>query len=55
VAGAGDPFTAWRDMREREGPAVTLIRLYALVAGPRGLKPHELPLTERYDAWTALP
>lgn len=37
-----DPFTAWRQMREREGPEVALIALYALVAEPRGLKPHEL-------------
>jgi len=36
-------------MREREGPRVSLIRLYALVAEPRGLKPHELPLTERKE------
>ena len=47
VANDADPFAAWRDMREREGPAVTLIELYALVAKPRGLEPHELPLTER--------
>jgi GrpB-like predicted nucleotidyltransferase (UPF0157 family) len=36
-------------MREREGPKVTLIRLYALVAEPRGLEPHELPLAERRE------
>jgi len=47
AADNADPFTAWRDMREREGPTVTLIELYALVAEPRGLEPHELPLTER--------
>jgi GrpB-like predicted nucleotidyltransferase (UPF0157 family) len=47
AAGGGDPFTVWREMRERGGPKVTLIRLYALVAEPRGLEPHELPLTER--------
>jgi hypothetical protein len=46
---AADPFTAWREMREREGPRVSLIRLYALVAEPRGLKPHELPLAERKE------
>jgi GrpB-like predicted nucleotidyltransferase (UPF0157 family) len=49
VGGAGDPFTAWREMREREGPKVSLIRLYALVAEPRGLKSHELPLAERRE------
>jgi GrpB-like predicted nucleotidyltransferase (UPF0157 family) len=47
VADNADPFTAWREMREREGATVTLIELYALVAEPRGLEPHELPLTER--------
>jgi GrpB-like predicted nucleotidyltransferase (UPF0157 family) len=46
---ADDPFTAWREMREREGPRVSLIRLYALVAEARGLKPHELPLAERKE------
>jgi GrpB-like predicted nucleotidyltransferase (UPF0157 family) len=46
---ADDSFTAWREMREREGPGVSLIRLYALVAELRGLKPHELPLAERKE------
>jgi GrpB-like predicted nucleotidyltransferase (UPF0157 family) len=49
AAGGGDPFTAWREMREREGPRASLIRLYELVAAPRGLKPHELPLAERRE------
>lgn len=49
VAGGGDLFAVWREMREREGPRVSLIQLYALVAEPRGLKPHELPLTERRE------
>jgi GrpB-like predicted nucleotidyltransferase (UPF0157 family) len=31
------------------GARVTLIRLYALVAEPRGLKPHQLSLTERRE------
>jgi GrpB-like predicted nucleotidyltransferase (UPF0157 family) len=44
-----DPFTVWQERREREGPRVTLIQLYALVAGPRGLEPHELPLAERRE------
>ena len=48
-AGGADPFTVWRELREREGPKVTLIRLYALVAEPRGLQAHELPLAERND------
>jgi GrpB-like predicted nucleotidyltransferase (UPF0157 family) len=46
---ADDSFTAWREMRERDGPGVSLIRLYALVAEPRGLQPHELPLAERRE------
>lgn len=44
-AGGEDPFAVWREMRQREGARVTLIELYALVAEPRGLKPHELPLS----------
>jgi GrpB-like predicted nucleotidyltransferase (UPF0157 family) len=46
---AADPFTVWQHMRERDGPTVSLIRLYDLVAGPRGLEPHELPLAERRE------
>jgi GrpB-like predicted nucleotidyltransferase (UPF0157 family) len=42
-----DPFEAWCRLREREGRRVTVIDLYALVAAPRGLQPHELPLDER--------
>jgi GrpB-like predicted nucleotidyltransferase (UPF0157 family) len=49
VIGGGDPFTAWQEMRERAGPRISLIRLYALVAEPRGLKPNELPLAERRE------
>jgi GrpB-like predicted nucleotidyltransferase (UPF0157 family) len=49
LADGGDLFAAWREMREREGPRVGLIQLYALVAEPRGLKPHELPLAERRE------
>lgn len=49
VADGGDPFTAWQEMRERAGPRINLIRLYALVADTRGLKPHELPLAERRE------
>jgi GrpB-like predicted nucleotidyltransferase (UPF0157 family) len=36
-------------MRQRHGPRASLIQLYALVAERRGLKPHELPLTERRE------
>jgi len=49
VAADRDPFEAWREMREREGPKVTLIQLYAMVAEPRGLEPHELPMAERRE------
>jgi GrpB-like predicted nucleotidyltransferase (UPF0157 family) len=45
----GDPFTAWQQMRERDGPRCSLIKLYALVAEPRGVEPHELPLAERRE------
>ncbi len=38
---------AWRRLRSVEGPRATIIDLYALVAGPRGLAAHELPLAER--------
>jgi GrpB-like predicted nucleotidyltransferase (UPF0157 family) len=44
-----DPFSVWQEMRAREGPRASLIRLYALVAEPRGLEPHELPLAERRE------
>ena len=43
----GDPFETWRQRREAEGARVTLIDLYRLVAGPRGLQPQKLPLAER--------
>ena len=42
-----DPVATWRRLREKEGPRATVIDLYELVAGPRGLEPHELPLQER--------
>jgi GrpB-like predicted nucleotidyltransferase (UPF0157 family) len=41
------PIDAWRRLREVEGPRATIIDLYALVAGPRGIAAHELPLPER--------
>lgn len=47
AVGQRDPFTVWQEARQRQGPRVSLIQLYALVAEPRGLKPHELPLAER--------
>ena len=45
----GDLFGIWRERREREGPSVTLIELFALVAEPRGLRAEELPLAERSE------
>ena len=41
------PADAWRRLREVEGLRVTIIDLYDLVAGPRGLAANELPLAER--------
>lgn len=49
VASGGDPVSAWQEMRQREGPRISLIRLYALVAEPRGLRPDQLPLAERRE------
>jgi GrpB-like predicted nucleotidyltransferase (UPF0157 family) len=42
-----DPLEAWRRLRAAEGPRATVIDLYDLVAAPRGLAAHELPLAER--------
>jgi GrpB-like predicted nucleotidyltransferase (UPF0157 family) len=42
-----DPLTQWHRLHAVEGPRATVIDLYALVAGPRGLAPHELSLSER--------
>jgi len=42
-----DPIAAWTQLREAHGRRVTIIDLYRLVAGPRGLEPHELPRDER--------
>jgi GrpB-like predicted nucleotidyltransferase (UPF0157 family) len=43
----GDPFEQWCRLRAREGERVSMIHLYAMVAEPRGLRAHELPLAER--------
>jgi GrpB-like predicted nucleotidyltransferase (UPF0157 family) len=43
----GDPFESWRLLRAAEGERATIIDLYALVALPRDLEPHELPGEER--------
>jgi GrpB-like predicted nucleotidyltransferase (UPF0157 family) len=42
-----DALDAWRRLREAGGRRVTIIDLYGLVAEPRGLAAHELPLEER--------
>jgi GrpB-like predicted nucleotidyltransferase (UPF0157 family) len=42
-----DPFEVWARLRRAEGERATVIDLYALVAGARGLEPHDLPREER--------
>lgn len=42
-----DPFDVWLRLRTQYGPRVNVIDLYALVAHPRGLEAHELPIAER--------
>jgi GrpB-like predicted nucleotidyltransferase (UPF0157 family) len=44
-----EAFAAWRKRRAVDGEAVGLIDLYQLVAGPKGLKPEELPREERVE------
>ncbi len=44
-----EAFAAWRKSRAVNGEAVALMDLYQLVAGPRGLKPEELPREERLE------
>jgi hypothetical protein len=54
VEAGSDPLTAWVALRRAEGEAVTIIDFYELVASPRGLPAHELPLAERKSIWTAV-
>ena len=42
-----EQFAAWCQRREREGPRVDLLDLYAIVAAARGVSPEALPLIER--------
>jgi GrpB-like predicted nucleotidyltransferase (UPF0157 family) len=42
-----DPVEAWRLLRAAEGPRATVVDLYGIVAAPRGLAAHELPIDER--------
>ena len=46
-----DVFETWRERREREGPSVTLVDLYRMVANARGLQPSDLTVTERHELW----
>lgn len=41
------PVEAWRRLHQVEGAYATIIDLYALAAGPRGLAPEQLPKDER--------
>jgi GrpB-like predicted nucleotidyltransferase (UPF0157 family) len=41
-AAFGEPWDAWRRLRERFGPRATLIDRYALEAAQRGLRPEQL-------------
>lgn len=44
-----DGFEVWLRLRARYGPQVNLIDLYEVVAHPRGLEAHELPIAEREE------
>ncbi len=48
VTDRADPMEAWLQLRAVEGNRATIIDLYELVAEPRGLAAHELPVTERF-------
>jgi GrpB-like predicted nucleotidyltransferase (UPF0157 family) len=48
VRDATDPVSAWRQLREVEGPTATVIDLYELEGRRRGLEPWELPVSERH-------
>jgi GrpB-like predicted nucleotidyltransferase (UPF0157 family) len=48
------PLEAWRRLHDVEGPRATLIDLYALVAGERGLLPTELTAEERLALWKSV-
>lgn len=47
MAKGSGQFEIWSERRHREGDGVTLIDLYRMVAEPRGVAAHELPLVER--------
>jgi GrpB-like predicted nucleotidyltransferase (UPF0157 family) len=48
------PLAAWQALRTAEGQRATIIDLYDLVASPRGLAAHELPLAERRSLWVTV-
>jgi hypothetical protein len=54
VEADSDPLAAWDALRKAEGERATIIDLYELVASPRGLVAHELPLAERRSLWAAV-
>ena len=54
VEAGSDPAAAWAALREAEGERATIIDLYELVASPRGLAAHELPLAERRGLWATV-
>ena len=47
VPAGSEPVSAWRRLHEVEGASATVLDLYELVAAPRGLAGHQLPLAER--------
>jgi hypothetical protein len=54
VEADSDPVAAWDALRKAEGERATIIDLYELVASPRGLAAHELPLAERRSLWATV-
>jgi GrpB-like predicted nucleotidyltransferase (UPF0157 family) len=54
VEAGSAPVAAWAVLREAEGERATIIDLYELVASPRGLVAHELPLAERRSLWVTV-
>lgn len=43
-----EPADAWRQLRRAEGPEASIIELYELAAGRRGLTADDLPAAERH-------
>jgi len=43
-----EPVAAWRELREVEGARATVVELYELVAGRRGIAGWQLPVAERH-------